>query len=435
METVDTVELLPHNLEAEQSVIGACLIDPDAIPRVASILKAGDFYDSICRDIWRAAFTIHERNEPIDLMTVNDEMGGDSMTQLITLTNEVPTSVHAEHYANMVAQDAARRRYLDASSQIAKAAFDRRPPEQVEELALKLIMDARANTNGRMKGLSRLVREYYDKIEALARRDGTLGLPTGYGELDKIVGGLQRSDLIILAARPRMGKSSLAMCIARNVVKSGKRVLFFSLEMSSDQLMRRLTALESNISISVLKQGKLHESQWPSFMQSQDDLDSLPLWIDDSPGITPSYMRAEAMRLEATVGPLDLIIVDYLQLMRPGSRMSRYEAVTEIGQALKGIAKDLNVPLLALSQVNRNCENRSDKRPQLHDLRESGDLEQTSNVVMTLYRDEIYDPDAAPGLAEIAVVKNRDGAEGTVNLHFLDHLARFSSVEITRETL
>ena len=432
-------KLPPSNREAERSVVGACIIDNDAIPRVSSLIQPEDFHYQELRELWAAMLALHERNEPVDVLTVSDELGRDEIPLLmIDLTNEVPTSVHAEHYAKMVAKTAERRRLLAASGKIAEAAFDdAKDPAQVEELALRLIMEARQNGTGGAQTLSALMRQYYDRIEALARSGGILGLQTGYHDLDKILGGLQRSDLILLAGRPKMGKSSLALCMARNIAKTGKRVVFFSLEMSSEQLTRRLTALEGEIGVTSLKTGKLSDAEWPAFMRAADGLDKLPIWIHDQPGMTPSRIRAEAMKAEAIAkAPLDLIMVDYLQLMRPDKRNpSRYEAVTEIGQALKEIAKDLNVPVLALSQLNRACENRADKRPMLHDLRESGDLEQTANIVMALYRDEVYDPNVNPGLAEVIVLKNRDGAEGKALLLFHGHLTRFVSADITREVL
>ena len=433
---MDEKKLPPHNLEFEQSVVGATLIDPDAIPRVAAILEPGDFYDQECRMVWDAVLTLYNQNAPVDLLTVSDKLGGDDYVTLVTkLSNVVPTSVHAEHYAKTVEKLATRRRLLDASGRIARAAYDESMDlSDVEDLSLKTIIESRSNGHSGISTMSQLVREYYDQIEALAQRgSGILGLPTGYRDLDKIVGGLQKTDLILLGARPRMGKTSLATCITRNAAQAGRRVLFFSLEMSNDQITRRLVSLESDIPISTLKEGKLSEAEWPKFMKATDKIDGLPIWVDDTPGITPAHVRATALRTEAIAkAPLDLIVVDYLQLMRPGGkRRGLYEDVTEIGQSLKAIAKDLNVPMLALSQLNRACEQRSDKRPLLHDLRESGDLEQTANVVMFLYRDEIYDPNASPGLAEVAVAKNRDGSEGTAHLHFVGHQARFSSADIT----
>ena len=431
-----TERLDPHNLEAEESVLGACLIDPDAIPKVSRILEAGDFYDQNCRLIWQAMAALHERGEPVDVLTVSDKMGSDEIPLLTKLTNQTPTSIHAEHYARMVARDATRRRLLDASGKIAKAAYDdNKALAEVEELALQMVLNARRNGHDETKPLSQLAREYYDLIESLARSDGVLGIPTGYRDIDTVLGGLQRSDLVLLAARPRIGKTSLALCIARNIAQTGKRVLFHSLEMSEKQLMRRLYALESNIGISTLKTGKLLDTDWPPFMQATDRIDKLPIWVDDTPGVTPSYIRATAMTTEAqSKSPLDLIIVDYLQLMKPDRRQpGRYEAVTEIGQALKKLAMDLNVPVLALSQLNRACESRSDKRPKLHDLRESGDLEQVANVVMLLYRDEIYDPNTAvPNTAEVEIAKNRDGSEGTAHLYFRKHLAQFLTADIER---
>ena len=429
-------ELYPHNLEAEQSIIGAVLIDADAVPRVAAILETEDFHNPQCRQVWSAVLTLHNRGEPVDLLTVGDELEKrgqpDAAIFMIQATDLVPTSVHAEHYAKMVERLSTRRKLLGASGQIAKAACDESQDlDAVEDQAMNLILGARSRERRQAQPVSALVRAYYDRIEALQRSDRALGLPTGYPDLDGILGGLQRSDLVLLAARPRVGKTSLALCMARNAAKLGERIAFFSLEMSSEQVTRRLVSLESNIAVTSLKTGKLLSEEWPAFMQATDTIDRLPIWVDDTPGATVEHIRAGALRIEAQAGGLNLIIVDYLQLMRGKSGMKRYELVTEIGQGLKMLAKDLNVPVLALSQLNRECENRGDKRPQLHDLRESGDLEQTANVVLFLYRDELYNPDTEHrNIADVHVAKNRDGSEGTINLWFEGHLTRFSNVQV-----
>jgi len=430
-----TERLDPHNLEAEESVLGACLIDPDAIPKVSRILEAGDFYDQNCRLIWQAMAALHERGEPVDVLTVSDKMGSDEIPLLTKLTNQTPTSIHAEHYARMVARDATRRRLLDASGKIAQAAYDdNKALADVEELALQMVLNARRSGHDETKPLSQLAREYYDLIESLARSDGVLGIPTGYRDIDTVLGGMQKTDLVLLGGRPAMGKSSLAMCITHNIAHTGKRILFHSLEMSEKQLMRRLYALESSIGISTLKTGKLLDTDWSPFMQATDRIDKLPVWIDDKPEITPAYIRATAMTVEAiSRQPLDLIIVDYLQLMKPGGKASgEYEKVTNIAHELKALAKDLDIPILALSQLSRACENRNDKRPRLSDLRESGALEQAANVVMFIYRDEIYNPDAVPNTAEVSIAKNRDGPTGTAHLYFRKHLAQFLTADIER---
>ena len=431
-----TEDLAPFNLEAEQDIIGACLIDPDAVPRVAAILDATDFYDSQSRQVWDAILTLHNRGEPIDLLTVGDELERrgrpDEAIFMIQATDLVPTSVHAEHYAKMVARLATRRKLLEVSGQIARAACDESQDlDAVEDQAMKLVLGARSKERRQAQPVSALVRAYYDRIEALQKSDRALGLPTGYPDLDAILGGLQRSDLVLLASRPSIGKTSLALCVARNAAKLDEKVAFFSLEMDSGQVTRRLVSLESSIAVTSLKTGKLLSEEWPAFMQATDAIDRLPIWVDDTPGATVEHIRAGALRIEAQAGGLNLIIVDYLQLMRSKSGMKRYELVTEIGQGLKALAMDLNVPILALSQLNRACEERADKRPQLHDLRESGDLEQTANAVIFLYRDEFYNPETEQrNIAEANVAKNRDGPKGTANLWFEGHLTRFSNVQV-----
>ena len=431
-----TEDLAPFNLEAEQSIIGAVLIDADAVPRVAAILETEDFHNPQCRQVWSAVLTLHNRGEPVDLLTVGDELEKrgqpDAAIFMIQATDLVPTSVHAEHYAKMVERLSTRRKLLDASGQIARVACDESQElDAVEDQAMKLVLGARSKERRQAQPVSALVRAYYDRIEALQRSDRALGLPTGYPDLDGILGGLQRSDLVLLASRPSIGKTSLALCVARNAAKLDEKVAFFSLEMDSGQVTRRLVSLESSIAVTSLKTGKLLSEEWPAFMQATDAIDRLPIWVDDTPGATVEHIRAGALRIEAQAGGLNLIIVDYLQLMRSKSGMKRYELVTEIGQGLKALAMDLNVPILALSQLNRACEERADKRPQLHDLRESGDLEQTANAVIFLYRDEFYNPETEQrNIAEANVAKNRDGPKGTANLWFEGHLTRFSNVQV-----
>jgi len=432
----DDKQLPPNDPEAERAVLGSCLIDPDALPLVAPLLAAEDFHDPFRRAAFAAMLALHRKGAPVDLLTVADEMGEPDRGELSLCVAGTPTSMHAEHYARIVERLATRRRLMDAAAVTTAEAFDLSVDvDEAQENAVRRAMEAGSKQKRRPRPMSELVSAYYDRIEMLAQSGKPPGLPTGFTDLDNLLGGLQRSDLVLLAARPRMGKSALSTCIAMNVAKMNCRVALFSLEMSADQVVQRFVSQGSAVPMEHLKTGSLMESERAAFARAVAELDALHIYVDDTPGLSPVGLRSKAAALHSAVG-LDLIIVDYLQLMWVKGKMSRYEAVTEIGQALKALARDMDLPVLALSQLNRACEARMDKRPQLHDLRESGDLEQTSNVVLMLYRDELYDPETAqPNVAELHVRKNRDGPEGMVSLWFDKGLTRFRDAEVRRTDL
>lgn len=432
-------KLPPSSAIAEEAVLGSLLIDNDAIPRVAALLEPEDFHDGVRASHYRAMLALWRGGVAVDQLTLLDSMDGSYDPQLLArAVDATPTSLHAEHHARIVARLATRRRLVSAAESITKAAYDEREDlGELEDEAVRLVLEARGRERRDARPLSELARAYYDRIGQLCRRDSVvLGVPTGFADLDAILGGLHRSDLVVLAARPRIGKTSLSLGIAVNAARLGHHVAFFSLEMSAEQVVRRLVSLESAVPVTSLRTGSLAESDWPAFAKATDTLDRLPIWVDDAAGITPEYLRAAVMRLDAEHG-LDLVVVDYLQLMRlAGRQKSRYETVTEIGQSLKALARNLDVPVLALSQLNRSCEARLDKHPQLHDLRESGDLEQTANVVILLYRDELYNENTErPNIADVTVAKNRDGPEGTCSLFFRKELAQFQNAEVRRQNV
>ncbi|MGD8625865.1 MAG: replicative DNA helicase [Anaerolineae bacterium] len=436
--------LPPQNIEAEEAILGALLIDPDAIIRVATILKPEDFYREKHGWIYDTALSLHERREPIDFLTVCDELdhreqldevGGPAF--ITTLINAVPTSVHAEHYARIVERTATRRRLLDAAGQIAVLAYQEADDvdEVVDRSEQILFGVSERRISRELVPIRHVLSEYYDRIEYLTRHRGEMiGIPTGFTDIDRLLGGLQRSDMVILAARPSVGKTSLALGFAHNAAKRfGQRVAFFSLEMSNEQVVQRLISAETGINAQRLRRGEIEQDEWSRFIKATNDLAETHFFIDDTPGASALELRSKARRLHAEVG-IDLVVVDYLQLMRGDFRSeNRVQEISSISRALKALARELNVPVLALSQLSRGVESRTDKRPILSDLRESGALEQDADVVMFIYRDELYNENTErKNLADIIVAKHRNGPTGTVTLYFKKELAQFLEAEVRR---
>jgi replicative DNA helicase len=436
--------LPPQNVEAEEAVLGALLIDPDAIIRLATILRPEDFYREKLGWIYDAILVLHERREPIDFLTVCDELerreqldqvGG--AAYITTLVNAVPTSIHAEHYARIVERTATRRRLIDAAGHIAALAYQEADDvEEVVDHAEQILFGVSERRISReLVPIKQVLSEYYDRIEYLTRHRGELiGIPTGFSDIDKLLGGLQRSDLVILAARPSVGKTSLALSIAHNAAKMyGQRVAFFSLEMSDEQVVQRLISAETAIDSQRLRRGDIADQEWGRFMKAASDLSETLFFIDDTPGISALELRTKARRLHAEVG-VDLVVVDYLQLMRGDFRAeNRVQEISAISRALKSLARELNVPILALSQLSRGVESRSDKKPILSDLRESGALEQDADVVIFIYRDEMYNENTErKSIADIMIAKHRNGPTGSVALYFKKELAQFREAELHR---
>ncbi|MFN2245437.1 MAG: replicative DNA helicase, partial [Anaerolineae bacterium] len=389
--------------------------------------------------------TLHDRREPIDLLTVCDELerreqldevGGPAF--ITALTNAVPTSIHAEHYARIVERTATRRRLIDAAGQIAALAYQEADDvDEVVDRAEQVLFGVSERRVAReLVPIKQVLSKYYDRVEYLTRHRGELiGIPTGYGRIDKLLGGLQRSDLVILAARPSVGKTSLALGFALNAAKKyGQRIAFFSLEMSNEQVIQRLISSETGIDAQRLRRGEIEQDEWGRFMKAASDLAEIYFFIDDTPGASALELRTKARRLHAEVG-VDLIVVDYLQLMRGDYRSeNRVQEISSISRALKALARELNVPVLALSQLSRSVESRSDKRPILSDLRESGALEQDADVVMFIYRDEMYNDNTEwPNIADIMIAKHRNGPTGTVQLYFRKELAQYLEAEIVKK--
>ncbi|MBN1660014.1 MAG: replicative DNA helicase [Anaerolineae bacterium] len=437
--------LPPQNVEAEEALLGSLLIDPDAIIRVAVVLKPEDFYREKNGWIYETALALHERREPIDFLTICDELdrreqldevGGPAF--ITALINAVPSSIHAEYYARIVERAATRRRLIDAAGQIAALGYEEAEDvDEVVDRAEQVLFGVSERRIAReLVPIKHVLSEYYDRIEQLTRQQGDIfGIPTGFADLDKLLGGLQRSDMIILAARPSVGKSSLALSIARNAAKRFKRrVAFFTLEMSGEQIVQRLISAETGIDAQRLRRGKIEEHEWERFMRATNDLAETFFYIDDTPGISALELRSKARRLHAEVG-IDLIVVDYLQLMRGDYRSeNRVQEISGISRSLKALARELNVPVLALSQLSRGVESRTDKRPILSDLRESGALEQDADVVIFIYRDELYNENTErQHIADVIVAKHRNGPTDTIQLYFKRELAQFLDAEVRRQ--
>lgn len=435
-------KMMPHNVEAEEAVLGSLLIDPDAIFRVAAYLTPADFYIERNGWVYEAILALHDRREAVDFVTLCDELersnrleelgGAAYITKLI---NVVPTSIHAEYYGHIVERAAIRRRLIRAAGEIAALGYQESEDiDEVVDRAEQVLFGVSQHRLVRdLVPIRQVISEYYDRIDYLYRHgDGFIGVPTGFPRIDRLLGGLQRSDLIIVAGRPAMGKTSLALNIAHNAALKNQRVAIFSLEMSNEQLVQRLIASETSISSHRLRTGKLREDEWDKFAQATSILSEQRIFVDDTPSISAMQMRTKCRRLHAEYG-LDLIIVDYLQLMQGGRRSeNRVQEISYISRMLKSLARELNVPVMAASQLSRAVEQRHIKRPILSDLRESGSIEQDADVVMFIYRDEIYNPETPmKDIAEIIISKHRHGPTGTVELYFRKEVTRFE--ELARE--
>lgn len=439
-----TDKLAPANVEAEQAVLGALLIDSAAIVRIAAVLGPEDFFRPAHGRIYRAILDLYSRREAVDFVTVVSELERDAglaevgsagyLTELIELT---PVASHVEHYAGLVERAAVRRRIISAAGQIAQIAYQDEAEtieETIDQVEVALFQVLQDRQHRDLVPLSVLLEEYFEKIEEIqAQRELRLGLQTGFGDLDRLLGGLHPSDLCVVAGRPGMGKTSWLLSVAANAaIQGGLTVAFFSLEMSGEQLAQRLISTETEIPVHRLRVGDLHSDPDPKYdeisllARALGRLSGAQLYIDDTPGITPFELRTKARRLKAERG-VDLIMVDYLQLMQSGRRSeNRVQEVSYISRALKGLAREVRVPVIAASQLSRAVESRADRRPQLSDLRDSGTIEQDSDMVIFLYRDAVYnEATEKKNVAEVHVAKHRHGPTGTVELVFIPSQTRF----------
>ncbi len=445
--TIIPEKTVPHNIEAEEAVLGSLLIDAEAIFRVSPFLKPDDFYIVKNGWIYDVILNLHERRQPSDFLTVCDELENREQLEevggaayIASLINSVPTAIHVEAYGHIVERTALRRRLISAASQIASFAYEEEQTidEVIDRSEATLFSISQRRIARDLVPIKQVLADYYDRIAYLYEHRGEpLGIPTGYIDLDKLLGGLQRSDLIIVAARPGVGKTSMLLAMALTAARKHKqKVAIFSLEMSNEQLVQRLMSSETGIDSQRLRLGDLQESEWPKFVEAAGRLSDAMLFIDDTPSISALQLRTKARRIHAEFG-LDLIMVDYLQLMSGEFRgENRVQEISYISRALKGLSRELNVPVVAASQLSRAVEQRHDKRPILSDLRESGSIEQDADVVMFIYRDEMYNPDTEQkNIADVIVAKHRHGPTGTIQLFFRKHLAQFVDAEVYHRSL
>ena len=431
--------VVPHSREAEEAVVGAVFINPEVYYDVAQFLSADDFYIHRHKWIWESFTSLHEQRIPIDLLTVSNELdkrgqlgelGGPAY--LTALVNQVPSSLNAESYGHIVEGHSIRRKMIDAANKIASIAYNEKTNvDDVMDEAEKAVFNvSERRLKHDLQPISNVLSEYYDRIDTLAKRpDKIVGVPTGFIDLDKMLTGLQPSDLLIIAGRPGQGKTGFLLSIAKNAgLTHKKHVAIFSLEMSNEQVVQRLIAQETGIDSQRLRTGKLQENEGPLFTHSIEVFGDTHIYLDDTPAITPLQLRTKCRRLHLEFG-LDLIIIDYLQLMGGDTRTdNRVQEVSYISRNLKVLARELNVPVLAAAQLSRAVEQRSDKRPVLSDLRESGSLEQDADIVMFIYRPDQYEKDTVKqNVAEIIVAKHRNGPVGSVELVFRGALAKFEN--------
>ena len=442
---------IPANLEAEQAVLGSLLIDPDAIVKIASFLRPKDFYRERHAWLYEAMFSLHERHEPLDFITVVDELerrgqieeiGGPAF--IADLISTTPTAMYVDFYARIVERTAVLRRLITAATEIVELAYDEsQEVDQVVDRAEQIIFNVSESRIHRdLTPIRAIMGDVIDNIDFLSRhQDQLMGVPTGFALLDRYLGGLQKSDLIILAARPAMGKTSLALNIAQNAAAQNQRVAVFSLEMSSEQLVHRLLSTKTGIDSHRLRLGAIDdENEWTILITAANDLANTGIYIDDTPAASVTEIRTKARRLYSETG-LDLILIDYMQLMSGQSgagfkNENRQQEISFISRSLKSLARELNVPVIALSQLSRAVESRADKRPMLSDLRESGSIEQDADVVLFIYRDDYYDEASErQNIADVIIAKHRHGSTGTISLLFRKELTQFSDLEIQRTEL
>lgn len=432
----------PQNVEAEQSVLGSLLIDKEAIVRIADSLRPEDFYKDIHGMIYQAMLEVYEHREPIDLLSLTnrlqergqlDIIGG--RTYLTSLANLVPTASHVTHYANIVQRKATLRRLINASSEIAKLGYEEADnvDQVLDEAEQRVFEVSQKYLKQKFIPLKTVLTEAFERIDELHKEPGKLrGQPTGFKDLDNILAGLQKSDLIILAARPSVGKTTLALDMARAIATKGKvPVGIFTLEMSKEQLVDRLICAEGGVDMWKMRTGRLSEDEdFSNIGHAMGVLSEAPIFIDDSAVTSVTEMRTKARRLQSEHG-LGLLVVDYLQLLEGRSAVeNRVQQVSEITRGLKGIAKELNIPVLALSQLSRATEARNPPIPKLADLRESGSIEQDADVVLFIYREGVYKRDSErANIAEIIVAKHRNGPTGRAELYFDETKVSFRTLE------
>lgn len=451
--------LPPQNIEAEQAVLGAVFLSPDALADAMEFVEAKDFYRRAHQLLFQAMIDLNDDGEAIDVLTVNnrlemnnqlDDVGG--VAYIAELASSVPTAANVGYYAKLVAEKAVLRRVIAAATNIITQAKEQdEPVADLLESAERQIMEVAENrTQSGFKEISKVLTDSLDEIDKLSQQDEDItGLATGYKDFDHMTAGLQPDNLIILAARPAVGKTAFALNIAQNIgTSTDKTIALFSLEMSAESLVNRMLCAEGSISANHLRTGQLDEQEWANLIVAVGALSKTSIYIDDTPGIKMSEIRAKSRRLAKEKGDLGLIVIDYLQLIEGSNKESRQQEVSEISRQLKKLSKELSVPIIALSQLSRGVEQRQDKRPVLSDIRESGSIEQDADIVAFLYRDDYYeradgddddtDNDGQPenqdvGEVELIIEKNRAGARGTIKLLFIKSYNKFANIAYTPE--
>lgn len=438
----------PQNIDAEQAVLGAIFLEPDAIVGVLEFLVPEDFYRAAHQTIFKAMLALNERGEAVDIITTANELAQKQQLDaigghvyLVELADKVPTAANVEYYAKIVNEKAVLRRLIRTSSEISKEAFDDEEElAQVLDRAERKILEVseKRNRTG-FVAIKDVLNTALETIEARSKSTGDItGIPTGYTELDRMTSGLHPDELIILAARPSVGKTAFVLNIAQNVAtKQGEVVAIFSLEMGAESLVNRMICSEGSIDAGHLRNGRLTDEEWEKFFVAMGSLSKAEIYIDDTPGIRVAEIRAKCRRLKQEKGELGLIVIDYLQLIEGNSRENRQQEVSEISRNLKKLAKELRVPVIALSQLSRGVEQRQDKRPVLSDIRESGSIEQDADIVGFLYREDYYrkeegedtpQQEASNNIIEVIIEKNRSGPRGTVELIFTKEYNKFTSI-------
>lgn len=445
-EGATTTIKLPYSYESEASVLGAIIIDANALVKIADKITADDFYEERHRIIFSAISDLYEARKAIDVLTIANQLKAKQMLEevggasyITELTNFVPTAAHVESYATIVIEKAVRRRLISINKELTALVLDesKELKDLIESAEIELMKVGQKEVRQTIVSLETILAESFERLDDLHKDKNKIrGVTTGFRDMDDLLAGLQKSDLFILAARPSMGKTAFSLNLAHNVAAlTNEPVLIFSLEMSKEQLVDRLLSMESGVDAWALRTGNLTDADFEKIGHAMGTLSEAPIFIDDTPGLTISELRTKARR-EAHKRPIGLIVVDYLQLMSGGGRFgsseNRVQEISEISRGLKGIARELNVPLIALSQLSRSVENRHPQIPQLADLRESGSIEQDADVVAFIYREEVYNPETErKNITDILVKKHRNGPIGSIELFFDREKQRFRSLDTT----
>lgn len=427
--------LPPQNVDAEESILGGILLDPEALGRVADLLKPEAFYINTHKEIYKATLALHHQGKPTDLMSVTtwlydhellDKIGGQS--KLAQLVNHTVSAVNIDRYATLVIEKYLRRQLIQAGHEIVQLGYETSVELEtvLDQAEQKIFGLTQSRPKQGLVPISETLIQTFHEIETRYQDVALPGIPCNFYDLDAMTGGFQPSDLIIVAGRPSMGKTSFAMAIARNIAEK-MPVAIFSLEMSKEQLVQRLLASEAGIESNYLRTGRISQNQWDPLSHALGSLTSLPIYIDDTANHTVMQMRSQARRLQTEQGgKLGLILIDYLQLMEGSGSENRVQEISRITRSLKGLARELGVPVIALSQLSRGVEARTNKRPMMSDLRESGSIEQDADLIIMLYRDSYYNPDSPDrDIAEVIITKHRNGPTGTVKLLFRPELTKF----------